>query len=207
MVLETPRAEDQSRDYTIAERCPKHTGKLHRGDCPPGTNPPCSGQGWRAAHDHAKTRAGRSIQLCRFGGRAGPRGVASHAAFSPAGAGRRSPAGERNRKAVSFAVSGRRDRPISDRSPGRVIDERLQACASRCRAGHVGPPTALGPESEQSGVDLFSTGRITIFMRWNIGVADWPYGHRVGGEQTSCRPMLAQLFWSNLDTTRRTQRR
>jgi hypothetical protein len=46
---------------------------------------------------------------------------------------------------------------------------------------------------------LFSIGRITISIGWNIGVADWPYDHRVGGEQTSYGPMLAQLFWSNLD--------
>ena len=45
------------------------------------------------------------------------------------------------------------------------------------------------------------------FTKCSIGVADWPYGHRVGGEQTSYRPMLAQLFWSNLHVTRRRQRR
>ena len=50
---------------------------------------------------------------------------------------------------------------------------------------------------------LFSGSSITIFVCKQAGVANWPYGHRVGGEQTSYTPILAQLTWSSLPVTRR----
>lgn len=50
----------------------------------------------------------------------------------------------------------------------------------------------------QAACGLFSGGPITILTDRLLGVADWPYDHRLGGEQTGYIPIPAQLFWSNL---------
>jgi len=50
-----------------------------------------------------------------------------------------------------------------------------------------------GPEAARKKCRkaLFWGISITIFISKDAGVADWPYGHRVGGEHTGYTPILA----------------